>query len=199
VVGAAQTPSVVAAGLSRAGSVNTAEMQQLSSRCVSAKICMHVAISWFDLSLMHGMRLRHVTTADSGITWGRTAPASSRRGQSCNTSRTVFGWRIYASSCGVFSWRRRNGRKPPALRSPCPWSHTQLAHRRIRALEAAVRKLEVAQREQLPVPRFWAVSAASFAVAAAVLGSVALVALEYGRRSRPPSVATSSAPAVRPL
>jgi len=39
------------------------------------------------------------------------------------------------------------------------------------------------QVQQLAAGRSWAASAASFAVVAAVVGGVAIVALEYGRRS----------------
>lgn len=95
-----------------------------------------------------------------------------------------------------------NTTAPQCCSQPCLWSHTQPAHRRVRALEAAVRKLDAAQREQLPVPRFWAVSAASFAVAAAVLGGVALLALGYGRRTRPAAAASAASAApmvVRPM
>lgn len=51
-------------------------------------------------------------------------------------------------------------------------------------MEAAVRTLEARQQQQLPlpVPRFWAVSAASFALAALAVGGVAALAMKYGER-----------------
>ena len=68
----------------------------------------------FDLTSMH------VMTADSGITWGRTAPASSRRGHSCNTGRTVFEWVMYASSCGVQSATLQWEKPPTSLAVAMP-------------------------------------------------------------------------------
>jgi hypothetical protein len=63
---------------------------------------------------------------------------------------------------------------------------------RLWSVEAAVQQLQV---ERLAVQRSWATSAASFAVAAAIVGGVAMIALEYGRRAGMRSALSSAQPA----